>query len=112
MPRNGRMEIKMTKNHFKFGNKFGSPEFESEYPNFWPYYFNMGFCVNEMKWAAVEKVKGVRDYSKGDAIRAQFDEWNLPLHGNTLLWEVRGQATPKWYDDELKGWIKSKKVDL
>ena len=37
------------------------------------------YCTNEMKWAATEKVKGVRDYTKGDKIRDLFDEWKIPL---------------------------------
>ena len=54
-----------------------------------------------MKWAAIEKVKGVRDYTKGDQIREKFDSWNIPLSGNTLLWEVDHKATPQWYKNEI-----------
>ena len=38
-----------------------------------------------MKWQATEKKKGVRDYERGDQIRALFDEWQIPLSGNRLL---------------------------
>lgn len=58
-----------------------------------------------MKWAATEKVKGVRDYTKGDQIRAKFDSWNIPLSGNTLLWEVDHKATPQWYKNEINSLI-------
>ena len=58
-----------------------------------------------MKWAATEKVKGVRDYTKGDQIRAKFDSWNIPLSGNTLLWEVDHKATPQWYKNEINALI-------
>ena len=63
------------------------------------------YCTNEMKWAATEKVKGVRDYTKGDQIRAKFDSWNIPLSGNTLLWEVDHKATPQWYKNEINSLI-------
>ena len=81
--------------YFPFGNKYGLIEHDSEFQNFWPWYFNYGFCTNEFKWPAVEKVKGVRNYEKGDTIRNQFDKWNIPLSGNTVLWEVYGKAIPK-----------------
>ena len=58
-----------------------------------------------MKWAATEKVKGTRDYTKGDQIRAKFDSWNIPLSGNTLLWEVDHKATPQWYKNEINSLI-------
>ena len=60
-----------------------------------------------MKWAATEKVKGVRDYTKGDQIRAKFDSWDIPLSGNTLLWEVDHKATPQWYKNEITSLIES-----
>ena len=63
------------------------------------------YCTNEMKWQATERVKGVRDYTKGDQIRAKFDSWNIPLSGNTLLWEVDHKATPQWYKNEINSLI-------
>jgi hypothetical protein len=36
-----------------------------DYKNYFPWYFNYGFITNEMKWQAVERIKGVRDYTKG-----------------------------------------------
>ena len=60
-----------------------------------------------MKWQAVEKVRGVRDYTKGDTIRAHFDAKGIPLSGNTLIWEVPDKATPFWYRNELEGSIET-----
>ena len=54
----------MKKNSFPFGAKFGWDQFE-DIQQEWKYYFNYGYCTNEMKWAATEKVKGIRDYTKG-----------------------------------------------
>ena len=51
---------------------------------------------------ATEQVRGVRDYTHGDNTRALFDEWGIPLSGNTLLWEVPDKATPQWYRNELQ----------
>ena len=41
-----------------------------------------------------------------------IQDWNIPLSGNTLLWEVerwegsdRPKATPKWFEDELSAVI-------
>ena len=94
----------MTKQPFPFGAKFGMDQFD-EIQQEWKYYFNYGYCTNEMKWAATEKVKGQRDYTKGDKIRNLFDSWNIPLSGNTLLWEVNHKATPQWYQDEINQYL-------
>ena len=101
------LDIEMTKQPYPFGGKFGWDQYQGYMggiQNEWPYYFNYGYCTNEMKWQATEKVKGTRDYTRGDAIRALFDEWGIPLSGNTLLWEVPDKATPFWYRDELQAY--------
>ena len=91
MPEGSTFHFKSKKNSFPFGNKYGYWEHDSEFNDFWPWYFNYGFITNEIKWAAVEKVQGVRDFKRGDEIIDQFEEWGVPMSGNTLLWEV-----PKW----------------
>ena len=94
------MKVDLVKNHFPFGNKYGMWEHESDFPSYWRDYFDYGYCTNKMKWAAVEKKEGVRDFTKGDVIRGQFDSWEIPLSGNTLLWEVEkwlGGGHPKDY---------------
>ena len=109
-PAGSTLEIKMKKNLYPFGGKFGWDQYaldgingtmDTGIQDEWKYYFNYGYCTNEMKWQATERVKGIRDYTKGDAIRELFDEWNIPLSGNTLLWEVPNKATPHWYREEL-----------
>ena len=105
-PAGSQLRISMTKNDFPFGGKFGMDQYNNARDE-WAYYFNYGYCTNEMKWQATEKVKGVRDYKNGDRIRELFDNWNIPLSGNTLLWEVDNKATPDWYQEEFDGFIQS-----
>ena len=62
----------LNKGAFPFGNKYGYWEHDSEFPNFWPWYFNYGFITNEIKWAAIEKQEGIRKYERGDEIIEQF----------------------------------------
>ena len=102
------LDIEMTHQPYPFGGKFGRDQYELYPPGGiqeeWKYYFNYGYCTNEMKWQATERVKGVRDYTRGMAIRELFDSWGIPLSGNTLLWEVPDKATPFWYRDELQAY--------
>ena len=101
-----KLKIKMNKNHFPFGGKFGMDQYKNAQEE-WKHYFNYGYCTNEMKWQATEKEKGVRVYTNGDKIRELFDEWNIPLSGNTLLWEVDNKATPDWYQQEFNAYIEA-----
>lgn len=82
------MSMKIRENKFPFGNKFGWWEYQSEYTDFWRWYFNFGFITNEIKWAAVEQSEGVRDYTKADELRQQFADWGVPVSGNTVFWEA------------------------
>ena len=45
----------MIENHFPFGGKFGMDQYKNAQSE-WKYYFNYGYCTNEMKWQATEKV--------------------------------------------------------
>ena len=45
----------MEKNTYPFGGKFGKAQY-TDIPDEWKYYFNYGYCTNEMKWQATEKV--------------------------------------------------------
>ena len=33
-------------------------------------------------------MQGEFTWEMGDSIRARFDEWGIPLSGNTIFWEV------------------------
>ena len=90
-PENGQVEIKMDKNPFPFGGKFGIAQY-NDIAEDWKYYFNYGYCTNEMKWQATEKVRGVRDYTNGDNIRTLFDDWGIPLSGKRKQNLTRIQA--------------------
>ena len=39
----------MEKNPFPFGGKFGKAQY-TDIQDEWKYYFNYGYCTNEMKW--------------------------------------------------------------
>lgn len=61
-----------------------------------------------MKWYHVEKNKGIYDWTRGDAISDLFENWKIPLSGNTILWEVdqckdckRPNAAPEWFGNEF-----------
>ena len=68
-PPGASLSMKTVEGKFPFGNKFGWWEYQSEYTDFWRWYFNFGFITNEIKWAAVEQTEGNRDYAKADELR-------------------------------------------
>ena len=77
----------MNSQDFPFGAKLNWDMFTAHIDG-WKYYFNFGFSTNEFKWNRVEKVKGTKDYSKADQVADSFNEWGIPLNGNTAFWEV------------------------
>ena len=47
----------------------------------------------QMKWNAIEPVRGGRDFGPGDAIAGYAAAQGMRLKGHTLLWHG---ATPSW----------------
>ena len=69
------------------------------------------FATTQTKWNRVEPERGDRIYDKMDEIVEYFNRMDIPISGNTLLWEAnngtRGHTcgTPTWYQNELTGYI-------
>jgi endo-1,4-beta-xylanase len=57
----------------------------------------------EMKWAAIERTRGVPDYARGDAIVAHAQSQGMQVKGHALIWH---QSLPDWVEalpaDELR----------
>ena len=72
----------MLEHDFYFGSKFGRWGIDTEYEDFFPWYFNYGFVTNEMAWNNLEKVQGVMDFSEANKFRNLFLNWDIPYSGN------------------------------
>ncbi|CAG5094234.1 Oidioi.mRNA.OKI2018_I69.XSR.g13373.t1.cds [Oikopleura dioica] len=66
-PDGSRISFEQLSYEYPWGSKWNweCEEVVPDYKNYFPWYFNYGFITNEMKWQAVERIKGVRDYTKG-----------------------------------------------
>jgi len=111
-PTESELEIKMIKNSFPFGGRMNSDLF-ADFQEEWKYYFNYGFATVQTKWKRVEPERGDREFGAMDELVAKFNEWNIPISGDHLLWEANegtpGQTsgTPEWYRDELTEYLKN-----
>lgn len=53
----------------------------------------------DLKWDAIERVRGARDFAPVDALLGFADANAIKVHGHTLIWE---QSTPGWARDAIR----------
>lgn len=107
VPEGSSISVEQVHSEFGWGGRYSAWAEGTILDDIFPYYFNQGFCVNEFKWQVVEKEEGVRDFTIGDRIADRFENWGVPLSGNTIFWEVEQtkgsdspKAAPTWFQDK------------
>lgn len=91
--------IRQTRNAFHFGTSvhfsrdMAWPD-ERRYQEFIVEHFNTVVCEDVMKWYAIERRHGVRDYSEADRILQFAVQHNLALRGHCLFWDKPKYVQP------------------